>query len=105
MAGDTVPEADKGVSVSGGVMRRAKRHINGFINHLFGMYKVPRIPVCVTYGYQVVATPNGMGFGVYIENEDGANARIYVGNGKLGKKVTMECICSLLAKPARVADD
>ena len=92
MACDTVPEADKGVSVSEGVMRRAKRHINGFINHLFWMYKVPRIPVRVTYGYQVVETPNGMGFGVYTENPDGTDARIYVGNGKLGKRVTMGCI-------------
>ena len=29
---------------------------------------------------------------IYIENEDGSNPCIYVGCGKLGKGVTMECI-------------
>lgn len=73
-------------------MRRAKRHIAGFINHLFNVYNVPRIPVHVHYGYDVVDTPNGSGFGVYSENKDGSDACIHVGCGKLGKSAAMECI-------------
>ena len=73
-------------------MKKAKRHINGFVNHLFEMYRVPRIPVKVMYGYDTVATPNGIGFGVYCENPDGSDARIYVGYGRMGKAVTMVCI-------------
>ena len=73
-------------------MKKAKRDINRFINYLFATYDVPRIPVHVMYGYETIATPNGYGFGLYTEDADGSNARIYVGYGKLGKSTTMHCI-------------
>lgn len=73
-------------------MRKAKRHINGFINYLFAAYKVPRIPVRVHYGFDVMETENGVGFGVYTQEKDGFNPRIDVGCGKYGSGVTMECI-------------
>lgn len=92
MGGDAVSKDDEGVSGGGSAVRKAKRHINGFINYLFTTYDVPRIPVRVKYGYDVVKTPSGAGFGVYIENSDGTNPCIYVGCGKLGKSVTMKCI-------------
>lgn len=73
-------------------MKKSKRHVKNFINYLFEAYKVPRIPVRVHWGYDVVETPGGTGFGVYIENADGSNPCIHVGCGKLGTGATMECI-------------
>ena len=73
-------------------MKKSKRHVKNFINYLFEAYKVPRIPVRVHWGYDVVETPGGAGFGVYMENADGSNPCIHVGCGKLGTGVAMECI-------------
>ena len=73
-------------------MKKAKRHLNGFINHLFGVYAVPRIPVIIHWGYDVVQTPTGVGFGVYSENTDGSEPAIHIAAGKLGTRIAMQVI-------------
>lgn len=73
-------------------MKKSKKIVNNFINYLFETYKVPRIPVHIHWGYDTVATENGVGFGVYMENQDGSNPCIHVGAGKLGKGVVMRTI-------------
>ena len=73
-------------------MKKAKRIVNNFTNYLFETYKVPRIPVHVHWGYDTVATENGVGFGVFMQDKDGGNQCIHVGAGKLGKGIAMRTI-------------
>ena len=46
-------------------MKKAKRQTNNFINHLFAVYNVPRIPVYVHWHHDSVTCNNTDGFGVF----------------------------------------
>lgn len=40
-------------------MNKKKRFVKRFMNHLFGMYNVPRIPVYIHYEYPSLVDPEG----------------------------------------------
>ena len=52
-------------------MRRSKRRINKFINHLFGVYNVPRIPVYIHWYYDSIVVDNEACFGVFHFDDNG----------------------------------
>lgn len=52
-------------------MKKAKRRVDDFVNHLFGIYKVPRIPVYIHWYHHSVVDANGhYGFGVFCYDDD-----------------------------------
>ena len=52
-------------------MRRSKRRINSFINHLFGVYNVPRIPVYIHWYYDSIIVGDEACFGVFQSDDNG----------------------------------
>ena len=72
-------------------MNKQNRILNGFINHLFGVYNAPRIPIYIYRGYKSLADPDGnFCFGVYVY-EDGKLGCIHVA-GDLGTTTLMSII-------------
>lgn len=51
-------------------MRRSKRRIKKFVDHLFGVYQVPRIPVYIHWYYDVICTETGTAFGVFVNDKN-----------------------------------
>ena len=69
-------------------MVKNKRFVKRFVNHLFGVYNVPRIPVYVHYGYPACVDPGGNScFGVYCY-EQGSNGCIHIA-GDIGTTTIM----------------
>lgn len=65
-------------------MSKSKRIINGFINHLFGMYNTPKIPIYIHWGYKSCIDPSGKAaFGVYCYDDNGGKPCIHVA-GEIG---------------------
>lgn len=73
-------------------MRRSRRYAKNFTNYLFSTYGVPRIPVIIHWGYDVVETPVGCGFGVYMERTDGTDRSIHIAAGKYGTSCMLKSI-------------
>lgn len=46
-------------------MRRSKRRIKKFVDHLFGVYHVPRIPVYIHWYYDSIVVDDEACFGVF----------------------------------------
>ena len=46
-------------------MKKAKKQINNFINHLFGVYRVPRIPVYIHWYHDSLVSEKAYGFGLF----------------------------------------
>lgn len=73
-------------------MNKAKRQVNKFVNHLFGMYRVPRIPVYVHWHHPSVVSKDGMcGFGVFCFGGD-EKPCIHVGGKTIGKTGVLSVI-------------
>ena len=72
-------------------MNKHKRTVNRFINHLFGMYNAPRIPVRIYYGYKSLVDPGGnFCFATYVY-EDGKPGCIHAA-GDVGTTTLMSII-------------
>ena len=70
-------------------MRRSKRMAQAFINHLFGIYGVPRIPITVKWHYNSVITQeHGAAFGVYCYGNEEPEC-IYVAAKKIKTSATL----------------
>lgn len=52
-------------------MRRSKRWITNFINHLFGVYNVPRIPVYIHWYHDSIIVDDEACFGVFCSDDNG----------------------------------
>ena len=52
-------------------MRRSKRRITSFINHLFGVYNVPRIPVYIHWYHDSIIVGDEAYFGVFHSDDNG----------------------------------
>lgn len=66
-------------------MKKAKRHLQNFVNHLFGIYKVPRIPVYIHWHHPSVVNADGLcGFGVFCYGDD-EKPCIHIACEKIGK--------------------
>lgn len=66
-------------------MNKAKRQVNKFINHLFGVYDVPRIPVYLHWHNNSVVTEQGeCAFAVFCFGGD-KEPCIHVGCKQIGK--------------------
>jgi hypothetical protein len=66
-------------------MKKAKSHVNNFVNYLFAMYKVPRIPVYIHWHHNAVVNAEGRyGFGVFCWGGD-ERPCIHVAGKQLGK--------------------
>ena len=73
-------------------MRKAKRQANKFVNHLFGLYQVPRIPVYIHWHYPSVVARDGMcGFGVFCFGGD-EKPCIHVAGKLIGKTGVLSVI-------------
>ena len=72
-------------------MNKKKRFIKRYINHLFGIYNAPRIPIHIHYGYPSLVDPAGnFCFGTYVY-EDGKLGYIHVA-GDVGTTTLMSLI-------------
>lgn len=65
-------------------MKKSKRHVSKFINHLFATYNVLRIPVYLHWHNDSVITDDMCGFGVFCCG-DGENPFIHVACKRIGK--------------------
>ena len=74
-------------------MKKNKRFVQRFINHLFGMYNVPKIPIYVHYGYPSCIDPDGnVVFGVYCYPKDGKGETCIHVAGEIGTTGIMSVI-------------
>lgn len=74
-------------------MNKNKRFVNRFINHLFGVYNEPKIPVYVHYGYPSCIDPDdNAAFGVYCYPKDGKGETCIHIAGDIGTTSIMSCI-------------
>ena len=72
-------------------MNKKKRFVKRFVDHLFGVYNAPRIPIHIHYGYPSLADPAGnFCFGTYVY-EDGELGCIHVA-GDVGTTALMNII-------------
>lgn len=76
-------------------MNKAKRQARDFINYLFGVYNVPRIPVEIKWHHPSLIDPSGKAaFGIFCyDKEPGEeNPIIYIAGRKIGCAGVCSCI-------------
>ena len=76
-------------------MRRSKRRIRAFVDHLFGIYSVPHIPVIIKWHHNSLMSKNGASFGVYcydIINGEYMSICIYVAAKQIKTSATFGTI-------------
>lgn len=77
--------------IGGDGVNKNKRFARRFINHLFGVYNVPRIPIHIHYGYPSLSDPAGnFCFATYVY-EDGKLGCIHAA-GDVGTTTLMSIL-------------
>ena len=74
-------------------MNKAKRHARNFINHLFGTYQVPRIPVYIHWRYNtVINNDDEHVFGLFCYDDGDNPPCIHVAGRQIGNTGVMSVI-------------
>lgn len=74
-------------------MKKAKTHALNFINHLFGVYNLPRIPVHIHWNHtHLIGADNKYALGVYCYWDNGETPCIHVAGSGIGKTGVLSVI-------------
>lgn len=89
-------------------MRRSKRRINAFINHLFGLYHVPRIPIYIHWQHESIVVGDEPCFGFFHYEDDGKccihAAAAQIGTSKLHEVIAHEFVHYLQWLNGRISE-
>jgi hypothetical protein len=74
-------------------MKKSKAKVRRFVNYLYRVYDVPRIPICVHWNYASLVTEGGMCcFGVFHYGKDIPTEIHIAGNKKIGTTGVLSAI-------------